>query len=66
VFLSFAGHFLFTEVSNRLFMHVAVSVVGIALMVAAAALISWYRVIERQGSGPRPPPVKAGYLGSDT
>ena len=43
VFLSFAGHFMFTEVSNRLPMQIAVSLAGIAIMVAAAALISWYK-----------------------
>jgi hypothetical protein len=61
VFLSFAGHFVFTEVSNRVLTHVLVSLAGIAIMVAAAALISWYRVIERQGPGPRPPTSKKGY-----
>jgi len=65
VFLSFAGHFVFTEVSNRVFTHVIVSVSGIAIMVAAAALISWYRIIERQGPGPRPPTTKPGYAGGD-
>jgi hypothetical protein len=67
VFLSFAGHFVFTEVSNRVFMHVIVSASGIAIMIAAAALISWYRRIERQGtgSGPRPPAIKPGFAGGD-
>ena len=65
VFLSFAGHFVFTEVSNRVFTQVIVSALGIAIMVAAAALISWYRVIERQGPGPRPPAAKPGYAGGD-
>ena len=65
VFLSFAGHFVFTEVSNRVFMHVIVSASGIAIMVGAAALISWYRRVERQGSGPRPPAKKEGYAGSE-
>ena len=65
VFLSFAGHFVFTEVSNRVFMHVIVSASGIAIMVGAAALISWYRRIERQGSGPRPPAKTEGYAGSE-
>jgi OpgC protein len=66
VFLSFAGHFVFIEVSNRVLTHFIVSLVGIALMVAAAALISWYKVIERQGPGPRPPSVKPGYAGGET
>jgi hypothetical protein len=65
VFLSFAGHFVFTEVSNRVLTHVIVSISGIAIMVAAATLISWYRVIERQGLGPRPPTTKKGYAGGD-
>jgi hypothetical protein len=65
VFLAFAGHFVFTEVSNRLLTHIIVSVSGIAIMVAAAALISWYRRIERQGPGPRPPSIKPGYAGGD-
>ncbi|MBI3705227.1 MAG: OpgC domain-containing protein [Rhizobiales bacterium] len=65
VFLSFAGHFVFTEVSNRVLTHVIVSALGIVIMVAAAALISWYRVIERQGPGPRPPSSKPGYAGGE-
>lgn len=63
VFLSFAGHFVFTEVSNRLAMHIAVSLAGIAIMVGAAALVSWYKRIERRGSGPRPPAVTPGFAG---
>ena len=65
VFLAFAGHFLFTEVSNSLLMHVAVSAAGIAIMVALASLVSWYRRVERQGPGPRPPSIKPGYAGGD-
>ena len=65
VFLAFAGHFVFTEVSNRLLTHVIVSVTGIVIMVAAAAMVSWYRRIERQGPGPRPPSIKPGYAGGD-
>ena len=65
VFLAFAGHFVFTEVSNRLITHVIVSVAGIAIMVGVAALISWYRRVERQGAGPRPPSIKPGYAESD-
>jgi hypothetical protein len=65
VFLSFAGHFVFTEVSNRLPVQVAVSVAGIAIMVGAAMLLSWYKRAERQG--PRPPSTsnKPGYAGGD-
>lgn len=52
VFLSFAGHFVFTEVSNRVPVQVLVSLAGIAIMAGVAWLISWYKVIERQGGGP--------------
>lgn len=63
VFLSFAGHFVFMEVSNRVITHVIVSVAGIAAMVGAAALLSWYKRVERQG--PRPPTTKPGFAGGD-
>jgi len=62
VFLAFAGHFVFTEVSNRLLTHVIVSVSGIAIMVATAALLSWYKNVER---GPRPPAAKPGFAGGE-
>ena len=65
VFLAFAGHFVFTEVSNSLLMQIIVSLAGIVIMVAVAALISWYRRMERQGPGPRPPAIKPGYAGGD-
>ena len=65
VFLSFAGHFVFTEVSNRVLMHIIVSISGILIMIAAAYLISWYRRIERQGPGPQPPAIKPGFAGGD-
>ncbi len=38
---------------------------GIAIMVAAAALVSWYKRMERKGPGPRPPSIKPGYAGGD-
>jgi len=63
VFLSFAAHFVFTEVSNRILIQVVVSLAGIVVMSAAAALISWYRRIERRGPGPRPPAVTPGFAG---
>jgi hypothetical protein len=65
VFLSFAGHFIFTEVSNRVLTHVIVSIAGIVIMVAVAALISWYKKIERQRPGPRSPGTEPGFAESD-
>jgi hypothetical protein len=61
VFLSFAGHFVFIEVSNSLAMQIAVSAAGIVIMVAAAALVSWYKKMERRG--PRPPAATPRYAG---
>ncbi|HEY1473077.1 MAG TPA: OpgC domain-containing protein [Pseudolabrys sp.] len=63
VFLSFAGHFVFTEVSNRVWMQIIVSFAGIVIMVGAAALVSWYKRVERQG--PRPPSRQPGYAEGD-
>jgi hypothetical protein len=70
VFLSFAGHFVFTEVSNRVPVQILVSDAGIAIMAGAAWLISWYRTIERQGSGsgsgPKTQAAKPSLAGGDT
>ena len=63
VFLSFAGHFVFTELSNTVLSHVVVSFTGIAIMVGAAALLSWYKRAERQV--PRPPSSQPGLAGGD-
>ena len=65
VFLSFAGHFVFTDVSDRLPMQILVSVAGIVIMTGFAALISWYRRVERRGPGPRPPAARPGFVGGD-
>ena len=62
VFLSFAGHFVFTEVSNRVLTHFVVSLAGIVIMVGAAALLSWYKRVERQ---PRPPSKQPGFAEGD-
>jgi hypothetical protein len=61
VFLAFTGHFILVEISDRISMQIAISAIGIALMVAAAAMIGWYKVIEGRRPGPRPPKS----LGSD-
>jgi len=63
VFLSFAGHFLFIQVSDRALMQVLVSALGIAIMFATAALISWYKRIEGRSSGPRTKPPDTGLAG---
>ena len=43
IFLSFAAHFVLVEFNAHLPMQIAVSVGGIALMTALAALMNWYR-----------------------
>jgi hypothetical protein len=65
VFLSFAGHFIFTEVSDRLPVQIAVSAAGIAIMVGVAMLLSWYKQLEKRGKGPRPPAKMPGLAGGD-
>ncbi|HEX2216285.1 MAG TPA: OpgC domain-containing protein [Xanthobacteraceae bacterium] len=55
VFLSFTAHFVLVEVSPRIWMQITLSAVGIVIMVAMAALLRWYRVIEGRRPGPRPP-----------
>jgi hypothetical protein len=57
VFLAFAAHFAMVELSDGLGMQILVSVVGIATMVAVAALITWYRNVEGKKHGPRQTPV---------
>jgi uncharacterized iron-regulated membrane protein len=54
---------VFTDISNGLPTQIAVSLAGIAIMVGAAALVSWYKRVERRGSGPRPPAATPSYAG---
>jgi hypothetical protein len=51
VFLAFAGHFAMVEISGRVYMQVLVSIIGIAVMIAAAWLLSWYKKVEGRSSG---------------
>jgi hypothetical protein len=54
VFLAFAGHFAMVEVSGAIETQVLISLLGIVIMIAAAALISWYKRMEGRNS-PTPP-----------
>jgi hypothetical protein len=54
VFLSFAGHFILVEISNRIVVQFLVSAAGIALMVAAAWVLAWYKTTEGRGPGSGP------------
>src|SRR5215831_7939050 len=59
IFLSFAGHFVFNEVSDAVLIQILVSAAGIAIMCAAAALIAWYKRIEGRSPGSRSKPPDA-------
>jgi hypothetical protein len=65
VFLSFAAHFMFNEISDRLLVQVLVSAVGLAAMSGAAAVISWYKSVEGRGSGSRSKPPDADLAGGE-
>ena len=56
---------MFAELSNRVLMQIVVSVRGIAIMVAAATTISWYRSVERRRPAPRLPALKPGFAGGE-
>jgi hypothetical protein len=59
VFLSFAAHFVLVEINEGIAIQVAASLLGIALMVATAALISWYKTIEGRSPASRRDPKTA-------
>ncbi len=63
VFLSFAAHFALVEINEGIAMQIATSLLGIILMVATAAMISWYKRIEGRSSGSRPGPPGATLAG---
>jgi hypothetical protein len=65
IFLSFAGHFVFQELSDRVITQVLVSALGIAIMVAAAAMIAWYKKIEGRSPGSRSKPPDADLAGGE-
>jgi hypothetical protein len=53
VFLSFTAHFVLVEIAGGIGMQILMSVIGIALMTATAALITWYKTMENRGPGQR-------------
>jgi hypothetical protein len=63
IFLSFAAHFILTEISGRLLAQVLCSAAGILVMVAVAELLTWYKDVERRGPGSKPPLVQADLAG---
>jgi hypothetical protein len=63
VFLSFAAHFAMVEINQGILMQIAMSLLGIVIMVATAALISWYKAIEGRSPRSRPGPPGATLVG---
>jgi len=60
IFLSFAGHFLLVEISNRAWMQILVSFAGIVIMVVVAWIMSWYKKLDARGPKSLPPQPAAG------
>jgi hypothetical protein len=65
VFLAFAGQFIISEYSGGPLIQVAISLIGIILMVATANLISWYKVIEGRSPSSRVRPPDADLAGGE-
>ena len=65
VFLSFAGHFALIEITGALWMQVVISLLGIAVMIATAALISWYKELEGRSPTSRPKSADADLAGGE-
>ncbi len=63
VFLSFAAHFAMVEINQGVGMQIGMSLLGIAIMVATAALISWYKGLEGRSPRSRPGPPGATLVG---
>jgi hypothetical protein len=57
VFLAFMGHFVLVEISAGIAAQVAVSLLGILIMVATAEIVTWYKRMEgrKPGSGGKSP-----------
>lgn len=63
VFLAFAAQFIISERSGGPLLQAALSAVGIAVMVATANLISWYRRIEGRSQQPSAKAAARRYSG---
>lgn len=65
VFLAFTAHFILTEFSNRTAMQVTLSIGGILIMVAVAAVLRWYKMIEGRRPGAKPPTKSVKLAGGE-
>jgi hypothetical protein len=65
VFLSFAAHFAMVEVSGAVAMQFLLSALGILIMIATAALITWYKGVEGRSPGTRQKQPDADLAGGE-
>ena len=65
VFLAFAAHFAMSEISGGVPMQITVSILGVAIMIAAGGLLSWYKGIEGRNPGPRTKTPDADLAGGE-
>jgi hypothetical protein len=65
VFLAFAGHFAMVEISGAVWMQVVISLLGILIMIAAAALITWYKKVEGRSPSARSKSPDADLAGGE-
>ena len=65
VFLAFAAHFAMSEISGSVPMQITVSILGVAIMIAAGGLLSWYKGIEGRNPGPRTKTPDADLAGGE-
>ena len=65
VFLAFAAHFIMGEIHGGVLMQVAVSVAGVAIMIGAAGLLSWYKSMEGRNPGSRTKTTDADLAGGE-
>ena len=47
ILLSALGHFLMSEINTGFTMQLGVNIVGIAVMCLTAAMLDWYRAVQR-------------------
>jgi hypothetical protein len=65
VFLAFAGQFIISEWSGGPFVQTAISLLGIAIMIAIASLLTWYKRMEGRSSPARVKTSNADLAGGE-
>jgi hypothetical protein len=65
VFLAFAGQFIISEWSGGPFVQTVISVLGIAIMIAVASLLTWYKRMEGRSSPARVKTADADLAGGE-